>query len=166
MVRTLWDILGEIEDRRGRQGRQYALRSVLGILIAAMLAGANDLIAIFRWGRRLKPEALWLLGVDSGKAPRHVSYHYFLSSIGRRRLEPDARDIRARRRHATTFGHRWQDAQGQPPPRRQGRAWAVSVRNGAWRRDRRDGGQTRSERDRGRCGLARAHPDQMDSFDR
>jgi hypothetical protein len=35
MVRTLWDVLGEIEDRRGRQGRQYALRSVLGISVAA-----------------------------------------------------------------------------------------------------------------------------------
>ena len=27
-----------------------------------MLAGANDLRAIFRWGRRLKPEALALFG--------------------------------------------------------------------------------------------------------
>jgi hypothetical protein len=41
MVRAPWDILGEIEDRRGRQGRQYALRSVLGFSIAAMPAGAN-----------------------------------------------------------------------------------------------------------------------------
>jgi hypothetical protein len=40
--------------------------SLLGISIAAMLAGANDLIAIFRWGRRLKPEALRLFGIDSG----------------------------------------------------------------------------------------------------
>ncbi len=58
MVRTFWDALGEIEDKRGRKGRQYSLQSLLCISIAAMLAGANDLIAIFRWGRRLKPEAL------------------------------------------------------------------------------------------------------------
>ena len=38
-MRTLWDALGEIEDRRGRKGRQYALRAVLGISIAAMLGG-------------------------------------------------------------------------------------------------------------------------------
>lgn len=50
MARTLWDALGEIDDKRGRKGRQYALQSVLGISIAAMLAGSNDLIAIFRWG--------------------------------------------------------------------------------------------------------------------
>lgn len=72
MVRTLWDALGEIQDKRGRKGRQYHLQSVLGISIAAMLAGANDLIAIFRWGRRPKPEALRLFGVEGGKA-RHAA---------------------------------------------------------------------------------------------
>lgn len=81
MVRTLWDALGEIEDKRGRKGRQYSLQSLLGISIAAMLAGANDLIAIFRWGRRLKPEALRLFGIDSGQAPCHATYHYFFQSL-------------------------------------------------------------------------------------
>ena len=81
MVRTLWDALGEIEDQRGRKGRQYHLQSVLGISIAAMLAGANDLIAIFRWGRRLKPEALRLFGIESGKAPCHATYHYFFQAL-------------------------------------------------------------------------------------
>ncbi len=81
MVRTLWDALGEIEDRRGRKGRQYRLQSVLGIAIAAMLAGANDLIAIFRWGRRLKPEALRLFGIENGKAPCHATYHYFFQAL-------------------------------------------------------------------------------------
>lgn len=81
MVRTLWDALGEIEDKRGRKGRQYRLQSVLGIAIAAMLAGANDLIAIFRWGRRLKPEALRLFGIESGKAPCHATYHYFFRAL-------------------------------------------------------------------------------------
>ncbi len=81
MVRTLWDALGEIEDRRGRKGRQYSLQSMLGISIAAMLAGANDLIAIFRWGRRLKPEALRLFGIDSGQAPCHATYHYFFQAL-------------------------------------------------------------------------------------
>lgn len=81
MVRTLWDALGEIEDKRGRKGRQYSLPSILGISIAAMLAGANDLIAIFRWGRRLKPEALRLFGIDSGQAPCHATYHYFFQAL-------------------------------------------------------------------------------------
>ena len=81
MARTLWDALGEIDDNRGRKGRQYPLRAVLGISIAAMLAGANDLIAIFRWGRRLKPEALRLFGIETGKAPCHATYHYFFQSL-------------------------------------------------------------------------------------
>lgn len=81
MARTLWDALGEIEDQRGRKGRQYQLRSVLGIAIAAMLAGANDLRAIYRWGRRLQPEALKLFDISSGKAPCHATYHYFFQSL-------------------------------------------------------------------------------------
>lgn len=81
MTRTLWDALCGIEDRRGRKGRQYKLPSLLGISIAAMLAGANDLIAIFRWGRRLKPEALALFGIEDGVAPCHATFHYFFKSL-------------------------------------------------------------------------------------
>ena len=81
MSRTLWDALCGIEDRRGRKGSQYELPSLLGISIAAMLAGANDLIAIFRWGRRLKPEALRLFGIDDGVAPCHATFHYFFKSL-------------------------------------------------------------------------------------
>lgn len=81
MERRLWDALGEVEDRRGRKGRQYQLRSVLGIAIAAMLAGANDLRAIYRWGRRLKPEALVQFDIANGKAPCHATYHYVFRSL-------------------------------------------------------------------------------------
>lgn len=81
MARTLWDALGEIEDGRGRKGRQYHLRSVLGIAVAAMLAGANDLRAIYRWGRRVRPEALPLFDIANGKAPCHATYHYFFQSL-------------------------------------------------------------------------------------
>src|SRR4051812_10628537 len=81
MTRLLWDALGEVPDRRGRQGRQYELRSVLGIALAAMLAGANDLRAIWRWGRRLRPEALRLFGIESGRSPCHATYHYFFQGL-------------------------------------------------------------------------------------
>ena len=75
----LWDVLGTIVDRRGRKGRQYPLHALLAIAIAAMLAGANDLRAIFRWGRRLKPEALALFGLK--KAPCHSQWFYFFRSL-------------------------------------------------------------------------------------
>lgn len=77
--RTLWEALGEIPDRRGAKGRQYPLRSVLVLALAAMLAGANDLRAMFRWGRRLPVEALYLLGID--RAPCHAMYHYFFKAF-------------------------------------------------------------------------------------
>jgi hypothetical protein len=79
MAQTLWEVLGAVPDRRGRKGRQLALRGVLAIAIAAMLAGANDLRAIFRWGRRLKPEALALFGI--GRAPCHATYFYVFRSL-------------------------------------------------------------------------------------
>lgn len=77
--RTLWEVLAEIPDRRGEQGRQYPLRSVLVVTLAAMLAGANDLRAVFRWGRRLPREALCLLGLR--RAPCHATYHYFFKAL-------------------------------------------------------------------------------------
>ena len=83
MTRSLWDVLGAIADRRGRKGRQFPLQAVLAIAISAMLAGANDLRAIFRWGRRLKPEALALFGIE--RAP----------SVGR---QTAARELRRRGR--------------------------------------------------------------------
>ena len=48
-----------------------------------MLSGANDLMAIARWGRRLSPKALTALGVDKKrkKAPCHATYHYVFQSI-------------------------------------------------------------------------------------
>lgn len=76
---TLWEALGTIADRRGRKGRQYPLQALLAIAIAAMLAGANDLRAIFRWGRRLKPEALALFGLK--KAPCHSQWFYLFRSL-------------------------------------------------------------------------------------
>lgn len=77
--RSLWEHLGEIPDRRGRKGRQYGLPAVLTLALAAMLSGANDLRAVFRWGRRLPPDALFLLGLD--RAPCHATYHYFFRAL-------------------------------------------------------------------------------------
>jgi hypothetical protein len=48
-----------------------------------MLSGANDLMAIFRWGRRLSPKALVALGIDKKrkKSPCHATFHYVFQSI-------------------------------------------------------------------------------------
>ena len=81
MTRTLWEALADVPDGRGRKGRQIPLQALLALSIAAMLSGADSLIAIFRWGRRLKPEALQMLGFDDSAAPCHATYHYVFRSI-------------------------------------------------------------------------------------
>lgn len=80
---TLWAALQEIEDHRTRKGRRFPLPAIIAIALCAMLSGANDLRAIFRWGRRLSPKALQALGVDKKrrKAPCHATYHYVFRSI-------------------------------------------------------------------------------------
>lgn len=81
MTRTLADALCEVPDQRGRKGRQIPLPAILSLSIAATLAGADSLIAMFRWGRRLRPEALRLLGFEDGVAPCHATFHYVFQSL-------------------------------------------------------------------------------------
>jgi hypothetical protein len=80
---TLFEALSSIPDHRTRKGRRYPLAAILAISIAAMLSGANDLRAIFRWGRRLSPRALQALGVDKKRkrAPCHATYHYVFKEL-------------------------------------------------------------------------------------
>ena len=80
---TLWQALEGIEDRRTKKGRRFPLPAIILISLAAMLSGANDLRAIFRWGRRLSPKALAALGVDPKRkaAPCHATYHYVFQAI-------------------------------------------------------------------------------------
>lgn len=87
---TLYEALQSIPDHRTAKGRRFPLAAILAISLSAMLSGANDLRAIFRWGRRLSPRALQALGVDPKRkrAPCHATYHYVFQS-----LSPD--DLRA-----------------------------------------------------------------------
>ena len=80
---TLWAAVEGIEDHRTKKGRRFPLPAIIAIALCAMLSGANDLMAIFRFGRRLSPKALQALGVDKKrrKAPCHATYHYVFQSI-------------------------------------------------------------------------------------
>lgn len=80
---TLWRALEGIEDRRTRKGRRFPLPAIIAIALCAMLSGANDLMAIFRWGRRLSPKALAALGIDKKrkKSPCHATFHYVFQSV-------------------------------------------------------------------------------------
>jgi hypothetical protein len=80
---TLWTALQGIKDHRTKRGRRFPLPAIIAISLCAMLSGANDLMAIFRFGRRLSPKALQALGVDKKRrrAPCHATYHYVFQSI-------------------------------------------------------------------------------------
>jgi DDE_Tnp_1-associated/Transposase DDE domain len=80
---TLWAALQGIEDHGTKKGRRFPLPAIIAISLCAMLSGANNLMAIFRFGRRLSPKALQALGVDKKrrKAPCHATYHYVFQSI-------------------------------------------------------------------------------------
>lgn len=83
----LWDRLEQLPDHRTLKGRRYTLAAIVGMSLAAMLSGANDLRAIFRWGRRLTPKGLAAFGIDRGRAPCHATYHYVFRSIAAADLE-------------------------------------------------------------------------------
>lgn len=80
---TLLEALQAIPDKRTKKGRRFPLPTILLIALAAMLSGANDLRAIYRWGRRLSPKALQALGADRKRrrAPCHATYHYVFQSV-------------------------------------------------------------------------------------
>lgn len=80
---TLFEALSAIPDHRTKKGRRFSLPSIVMIALVAMLSGANDLMAIARFGRRLSPKALQALGVDKKRkrAPCHATYHYVFLAI-------------------------------------------------------------------------------------
>jgi hypothetical protein len=84
---TLWTALKSLPDRRTLKGRRYSLTSIVALSFAAMLSGANDLRAIYRWGRRLTPKGLAMLDIERGRAPCHATYHYVFRSISAGDLE-------------------------------------------------------------------------------
>ncbi len=90
---TIWAVFESIPDRRTRKGRRFELPSILTLTLAAMLSGANDLQAIARWGRRLTPKSLAMLGIKRRKAPCHASYHYIFQSIIANDLERALRGL-------------------------------------------------------------------------
>jgi hypothetical protein len=87
LMGTLWSALEGIPDHRTKKGRRYELASIVMLSLAAMLSGANDLRAIYRWGRRLTPKGLQMLGIERRRAPCHATYHYVFQSISAEDLE-------------------------------------------------------------------------------
>lgn len=72
---TLWEMLARVPDHRDKSGRRFPLRGILGIALAATLAGRDSLAAIARWGRKLTRRQLAEFGIDRKQAPCHATYH-------------------------------------------------------------------------------------------
>jgi len=79
--KALWDVLGAVPDPRMRRGKRFELRSVLALVLAAVLAGRTSLAAIARWGRALEATQLEQLGIQRRKAPCHATFHYVLKRL-------------------------------------------------------------------------------------
>lgn len=86
-VTTLWDLLAKVPDHRAASGRRFPLRGILGITLAATLAGRDGLAAIARWGRRLSRRQLAEFGIDRKRAPCHATYHNVFKGLGVSALE-------------------------------------------------------------------------------
>lgn len=85
--------LEALPDRRTRKGRRYSLSSIVLLSQAAMLAGANDLLAIHRFGRRLSVKSLEALGMTRARPPAHATLHYVFRQIAADDLERALRGL-------------------------------------------------------------------------
>ena len=90
---VLSEALAEMPDPRTRKGRRYSLSSIILLSLAAMLSGANDLLAIHRFGCRLSPKALAELGITRARAPAHATLHYVFRALSAEDLERVLRHV-------------------------------------------------------------------------
>jgi DDE_Tnp_1-associated/Transposase DDE domain len=66
-------VLERIPDPRGRQGRDYRLWSILGLILVSMLCGRRGMKAAFLLGRSLTHEQKRQLGFMRGHTPCHAT---------------------------------------------------------------------------------------------
>lgn len=118
MAGTLWSALEGVPDHRTAKGRRYTLASIIALSLAAMLSGANDLLGIHRWGKRLTPKGLEALGITRGRAPCHATYHYVFRSIRVEDLERALRGlvVAGEAGHVAIDGKRLRGSQHQTSP--------------------------------------------------
>lgn len=66
---SLFDVLSELPDPRGRQGRFHPLPAVLGLVVLGLLMGRKSLSSIARLGRLYGTPLAHALGFRRGKTP-------------------------------------------------------------------------------------------------
>jgi hypothetical protein len=80
---TFYAVLAAMPDHRTKKGRRLPLAAIVTIALTSMLSGANDLMAIARWGRHQSPKALQALGGDKKRrqAPSTLPISMFFRHI-------------------------------------------------------------------------------------
>jgi hypothetical protein len=86
-ARTLFDILAEMPDPRGRHGRIHPLPAVLGLVALALLMGRTSLIGVARFGRQYGTPLAHALGFRRGKTPAVSTLSRTLRRFDAGRLE-------------------------------------------------------------------------------
>ena len=90
--KSLWDRLKEIPDPRGRQGRQYALHGLLGMLVLGALHGERSLRGMWLWGCKHWHEVAQPLGLwGHPQPPAYGTVWYVLSTLDEKALEKAVR---------------------------------------------------------------------------
>lgn len=78
---NLKSVLREVPDPRGKQGRDYRLWSILGLILVSILCGRRGIRAAFFLGRRLNERERRSLGFSNGKTPCHATLTETLRAI-------------------------------------------------------------------------------------
>ncbi len=98
---TINELLRQVPDPRGKQGQDYALWSLLALIVVSFLCGRRGLMAAFRLGRSLTPRQCEALGFRKGKTPCHgtltetvraIEASALAATLGRLKVDADADD--------------------------------------------------------------------------
>jgi hypothetical protein len=84
---TLFDVLGDVPDPRGRYGIRHPLEAVLGLVVLGLLMGRRSLSSIARLGRNYGPPLAHALGFRRGKTPSKSTLSEILRAVDAQALE-------------------------------------------------------------------------------
>jgi hypothetical protein len=80
-VMSISNFLSAVKDYRKARGKRYNLSSVLGLVLAGLLCGANNFATIHRWAKALSKKALIELGFYEGKLLSYSNLTIILRSV-------------------------------------------------------------------------------------
>ena len=79
-------VLQNVPDPRGKQGQDYLLWSILGLIVVSLLSGRRGMLAAFRLGRSLTERQRRTLGFMKGATPCHATLTETLRAIDGRAM--------------------------------------------------------------------------------